>query len=112
MITISFCTFYVWAFLFEDGFNGFMTSKVQDAVDNIAAGWNSLFGKMRAIFDRLPDELVETKLGRRYHSRDLFQYMSASNPSNGNVIVGHAPTAACGIGDFRFSRVVGVASCR
>jgi hypothetical protein len=99
LITISFCAYYLWAFLFEEGFNGFMTSKVQDAVDNIKAGWNSLFGKIRMMFDKLPDFMVEAQLGRRYHSSELINYMAATNPKSGNVIVGHAPTMSCGTGE-------------
>jgi len=62
LITISFCVFFLHSFLYGSGFNGFMTSKVEGAIDNIKAGWNSLFGKVRAMYDRLPDVLVEDAL--------------------------------------------------
>jgi hypothetical protein len=43
--------------------------------------------------------MVEAQLGRRYHSSELINYMAATNPKSGNVIVGHAPTMSCGTGE-------------
>ncbi len=111
LVTILFCAMFVYWLLFENGFNGFVTSKPGAVDAGSKGGWNSLFGKMRSMFDRLPGWLIESQMGKTYHSSDVFNYMAGRNELRGNVIIGQSPTENAGVGEgFSIAVVDEVAS--
>ena len=101
LITISFCVEHVWELLFTDGSNILWIGKSERAVDNGGAfsDWNSAFGKMRVMYDKLPGFLKEMALGKAYHSKDLWKFKRIRNPRNDNGIRGEAPTPSAGGGE-------------
>lgn len=107
LITISFCAAYLWDFLYSDGSNQLWIGKNERSVDNGGANsdWNSAFGKIRMMYDKLPGEVKEDALGRVYHSKELFKFKSVQNPRNNNVIMGQSPTSDAGVGEG-FTRAV------
>ena len=99
LITITFCAMYLHQFLFAKGFNGFMCSKSGAVDGGSKSGWNSLFGKIRMMYDKLPGFIKEYAIGRAYHSSEVTSFMVAKNPKNDNMIMGTAPTDNAGIGE-------------
>jgi len=100
IITISFCMVDLWLWLFGKGENIYWTSKNERAVDNGGenSDWNSVAGKMRYMYDRLPAWLKEMALGKAYHSKFLWKKGSIRNLSNDNLITLEAPTSSAGVG--------------
>lgn len=100
MITLSFCAYFLWAWLCTDGFVAKMISWVQQRVDDGGenATWESLFGKMQKMYLRIEPWAVEHWLGRYYPAKKLFGYMKLENLRNGNLITGEAPTSNAGTG--------------
>jgi len=100
VITISFCMVDLWLWLFSDGENIYWTSKNERAVDNGGenSDWNSVAGKMRYMYDRLPTWLKAMALGKAYHSKFLWKKGSIRNLSNSNLITLEAPTSSAGVG--------------
>jgi len=100
VITISFCMVDLWLWLFAEGENIYWTSKNERAVDNGGenSNWNSVAGKIRYMYDRLPTWLKAMALGKAYHSKALWKKGSITNISNGNLISFEAPTSAAGVG--------------
>lgn len=106
LITISFCVELLWEFLF-DSINCLWIGKNERAVDNGGAfsDWNSAFGKMRMMYDKLPGWLKEIALGKPLHSKYLWKFKRMYNPKNGNIIMGQSPTPDAGVGEG-FTKVV------
>jgi len=100
IITISFCMVDLWLWLFAEGENIYWTSRNERAVDNGGenSDWNSVAGKMRYMYDRLPTWLKAMALGKAYHSKFLWKKGSIRNVSNGNLITLEAPTSSAGVG--------------
>lgn len=100
IITISFCMVDLWLWLFQEGENIYWTSKNDRSTDNGGenSDWNSIAGKIRFMFDRLPGWLRKMALGRDMHSRGIWKKGSIRNPRNGNIILTEAPTSSAGIG--------------
>jgi len=100
IITISFCMVDLWLWLFGDGENIYWTSKNERAVDNGGenSNWNSVAGKIRYMYDRLPSWLKAMALGKAYHSKNLWKKGSITNVSNDNLITFEAPISAAGVG--------------
>lgn len=97
LITISFCVYYFWAWMAEDGFAGWFTSRKQDNVDDggSASTWKSLMGKIRFYYNVIAKEnpwIIEHFLGSVPESARLFKFMTLQNPKNNNLIIGEAPT--------------------
>lgn len=97
LITISFCVYYLWAWMTVDGFSGWFTSRKQDNVDDggSASTWKSLMGKLRFYYNGIAKEnpwIIEHFLGSVPDSGRLFKFMTLQNPKNGNLIIGEAPT--------------------
>ncbi len=101
IITISFCMVDLWLWLFQEGENIYWTSKNDRSTDNGGenSDWNSIAGKIRYMFDRLPGWIREMALGRDLHSRGLWKKGSIRNPKNGNIIKTEAPTSSAAIGE-------------
>jgi len=100
LITISFCAVDLWLWLFQPGEIIYWTSKNERAVDNGGenSNWNSVAGKIRFMYERLPDWLKEQCLGTAIHSKFMWKKGTIKNPSNDNIITLEAPTAAAGVG--------------
>ncbi len=100
LITISFCAVDLWLWLFREGENIYWTSKNERAVDNGGenANWNSVSGKIRFMYDRLPGWLKEMALGKALHSKFMWKKGSMKNPKNDNLITFEAPISAAGVG--------------
>lgn len=97
LVTISFCVYYLWAWMTEDGFAGWFTSRKQDNVDDggSASTWKSLMGKIRFYYNGIVKEnpwIIEHFLGSVPESGRLFKFMTLQNPKNDNLIIGEAPT--------------------
>ena len=100
LITITFCAVDLWLWLFQPGEIIYWTSKNDRATDNGGenSNWNSVSGKIRFMYDRLPDWLKEICFGQALHSKFMWKKGSISNPENGNIIMFEAPTASAGVG--------------
>jgi len=100
LITISFCAVDLWLWLFQPGEIIYWTSKNERAVDNGGenSNWNSVAGKIRFMYDRLPDWLKEQCLGAAIHSKFMWKKGTIKNPVNENIITLEAPTASAGVG--------------
>jgi len=100
VITISFCMVDLWLWLFAKGENIYWTSRNERAVDNGGenSDWNSVAGKMRYMYDRLPTWLKTMALGKAYHSKFLWKKGSIRNLFNDNLITLEAPTSSAGVG--------------
>ncbi len=101
IITISFCMVDLWLWLFHEGENIYWTSKNDRSTDNGGenSDWNSIAGKIRYMFDRLPGWIREMALGRNLHSRGIWKKGSIRNPKNDNIIKTEAPTSSAAIGE-------------
>lgn len=103
LLTITFCGMFLGSWMMDPFFLGFMTSKNKNAVDDGGGNstWNSLFGKMRSMYDsiyRRAPWLLEHFLGTAIPSYLLFKHMVLENPKSGNVIIGSAPTSNAAMG--------------
>ncbi len=76
---------YDWYWLFEEGSDFHMGSKMRDDVDKIGVK-STLFGKLRYNHEMLPDWMLPT-LGKKYDT-----LLKLVNPINGNSITGQAAT--------------------
>ncbi len=101
IVTISFCVVDLWLWLFGSGENIYWTSKNERSVDNGGenSDWNSIAGKMRYMYDRLPSWLTTMALGKAYHSKVMWKKGSIRNVKNDNLIKLEAPTSAAGVGE-------------
>lgn len=83
---------YLHALLFEDGIPLFATSRKEEEVDNGGAKSNvkSLFGRIRFMYDRLPDFL---RLNPDNAKESLeFKYLNVNNPHTGAFLAGEGAT--------------------
>lgn len=71
--------------LFQTGFKGGAGSRVEDLVDKLGDP-DSLFEKVRLMFDRLP----EWMLPKGYSRDKCLRFMKFSNPENGSVLTGES----------------------
>lgn len=81
----------IWMWLWRPAFNALIGSRKEDYVDNRRGGVTgnkeeSLFGKIDYMISRLPDFILPTGFNQEKH----FNYMSLSNPENGNVVSGES----------------------
>jgi hypothetical protein len=81
----------VWMWLWRPAFNALVGSRKEDYVDNRRGGVTgnkeeSLFGKLDYMISRLPSFILPIGFNPDKH----FNYMSLSNPENGNVISGES----------------------
>jgi len=105
LITVAATTYFFWAFLTQNGFTGWMTSRKEDRVDNGGghSTWDSLFGKMRFYYNNIAREnpwVIEHFMGSVMRSDIIFRYMLATNEKQGSALYGEAPvpTAPTGSG--------------
>jgi len=100
LITITFCAVDLWLWLFQPGEIIYWTSKNDRATDNGGenSNWNSVSGKIRFMYDRLPGWLKEICFGQVLHSKFMWKKGSITNLENGNIILFEAPTASAGVG--------------
>jgi len=86
----------VWGLLFENGYLALNLSRNESLVDDRTA--DSLFGKMRFVFDRLPDWMVKEQFGE-YHNSDFYiRYLRAVNKLRNNYIKGESTNTEAGRG--------------
>lgn len=100
MISISFCAQFFFQWLCDDLFLGAMTSRGQSKVDDGggASTWDSLFGKMRFMYDKLAEMnpfVIEHFLGSVPRSDRLFRKLAIENTKTNSTIIGEAPTPNC-----------------
>lgn len=75
---------FIHMWLFEPGFTALVGSYIEDYIDNKTI--DSHFGRFRYMVERLPEWFYP-------QNKQTNVYMKLENPLNGNIIVGHAPTA-------------------
>ena len=73
------------SWIFEEGFTAHIGSRKEEYVDK-THDIKTLFGKIRYMLFRLPNELIPNGFIRREHSA----YMKLFNPVNGNIITGES----------------------
>lgn len=100
LITITFCAVDLWLWLFHPGEIIYWTSKNERAVDNGGenSNWNSVAGKIRFMYDRLPAWLKKQCFGKAIHSKFMWKKGTVKNPANENIIMFEAPTASAAAG--------------
>jgi len=86
----------VWGLLFGNGYAALNLSRKEDLVDDKTH--NSLFGKMRFIFDHLPEWMIEARFGKVIHSGEAIRYLRAQNEKYNNSIIGESANIGAGRG--------------
>lgn len=85
-----------WGLLFGEGYSALNLSRKEDLVDDRTH--NSLFGKIRFIYDRLPEWMIKEQFGRLMRSDIVIRYMRAENPKLNNTIIGESANVGAGRG--------------
>jgi len=86
----------VWGLLFGDGYAALNLSRKEDLVDDKTH--NSLFGKMRFIFDRIPEWMIKDQFGELKRSDEVIRYLRAQNEKFNNSIIGESANIGAGRG--------------
>jgi hypothetical protein len=86
----------VWGLLFGEGYTALNLSRKEDLVDNNQP--DSLFGKMRFIWDKLPKRMVERQLGRYKPAKTAIRFLRAENRKRNNTITGESTNPDAGRG--------------
>lgn len=92
----------VWGLLFGNGYAALNLSRKEDLVDDKTH--NSLFGKMRFIFEHLPEWMIEARFGEAVRSDGAIRYLRAQNERYDNSIIGESANIGAGRGGS-FSKV-------
>ena len=100
LMSISFCANFLIHWMKDDLFLGGITSRNQKKVDDGggASTWDSLFGKMRFMYDKIAEKnpfVIEHFLGHVPRSDRLFKNLVLENPATSSTIIGEAPTPNC-----------------
>lgn len=86
----------IWGLTFGNGYLGLNLSRKEDLVDDRTP--DSLFGKMRFIFDRLPAWMIESQFGKYANSDYYIKYLRARNELRNNFVKGESTNTDAGRG--------------
>ena len=86
----------VYGLLFGNGYSALNLSRKEDLVDDKTH--NSLFGKMRFIFERIPAWMIEARFGKLVRVDEVIPYMRAKNTAHNNSIIGESANIGAGRG--------------
>jgi len=86
----------VWGLCFGSGYAALNLSRKEDFVDD--GTHNSLFGKIRFIFDRLPRWMIEDCFGENASSNKFIRFLNARNEKRNNSIIGESANVSSGRG--------------
>jgi len=97
-MTVSWITqaYNIWGLLFGKGYLALNVSRKENLVDDSTV--NSLFGKMRFIYDHLPGWMIEAQMGQYLNSTTCIRYCRAKNDKRNNFVVGESANQEAGRG--------------